>query len=141
MPFTTATDEFAERARPHATGALRIVAALLFSCHGAALLFDVLGGAHGGSVRSASGRAGGLAGWRAALIQLVGGALVLRLDHAPRSVRLQPEGRELPWQYDGTYLQRAGDRPRRARHARGRPRLTLPDQRTSPVGVGISVPG
>lgn len=28
----------------------------------------------------------------------------LRLDAAPRSVRLQPEGRELDWEHDGSYL-------------------------------------
>ncbi|GAA1941238.1 DoxX family protein [Kitasatospora viridis] len=72
MSFTTATEELAERATPHATAGLRMVAALLFSCHGAATLFDVLGGAHGGPVP-----VGQWPGWWAALIQLVGGVLVL----------------------------------------------------------------
>ncbi len=52
----------------------RIVVGFLFACHGAASLFGVLGGAmgtHGGTVP-----AGAWPGWWAALIQLVGGALV-----------------------------------------------------------------
>jgi putative oxidoreductase len=52
----------------------RIVAGLLFFCHGAASLFGVLGGAHpkGGTVPF-----GAWPGWWAAVIQLVGGGLVL----------------------------------------------------------------
>ncbi|NYI03738.1 DoxX family protein [Allostreptomyces psammosilenae] len=50
----------------------RMVAGLLFACHGAATLFDVLGGPHG----EAPG-AGEWPGWWAAVIQLVGGALVV----------------------------------------------------------------
>lgn len=52
----------------------RVVIGFLFACHGAASLFGVLGGAqgtHGGSVP-----VGSWPGWWAALIQLVGGALV-----------------------------------------------------------------
>ncbi|MFI9272285.1 DoxX family protein [Kitasatospora sp. NPDC052896] len=56
-----------------ALGLLRIVAALLFTCHGAATLFGVLGGTHGG----ASTPVGQWPGWWAGLIQLVGGILVL----------------------------------------------------------------
>ena len=62
-----------EPARPHTLALFRIVTALLFCCHGAASLFGVLGGAHGGSTVPA----GQWPGWWAALIQLVGGALVL----------------------------------------------------------------
>lgn len=50
----------------------RIVTGLLFASHGAATLFDVLGGPHG-QVPSA----GQWPGWWAAVIQLTGGALVL----------------------------------------------------------------
>ncbi|KOV85561.1 DoxX family protein [Nocardia sp. NRRL S-836] len=56
-----------------ALGLFRLVVGLLFACHGAAALFGVLGGPHGG-------RAPGFAqwpGWWAAVIQLLGGALVL----------------------------------------------------------------
>jgi len=60
-------------AQPYAIGLLRIVVGLLFACHGAASLFGVLGGAMGGS----SIPAGTWPGWYAAVIQLVGGSLVL----------------------------------------------------------------
>ncbi|MFC0842509.1 hypothetical protein ACFH04_01990 [Streptomyces noboritoensis] len=30
--------------------------------------------------------------------------VAVKLDGAPRSVRLQPAGQELPWQYDGAYV-------------------------------------
>ncbi|RVX40293.1 putative oxidoreductase [Nonomuraea polychroma] len=50
----------------------RIVVGLLFACHGVATLFDVLGGPHG-EVPSV----GQWPGWWAAVIELVGGALVL----------------------------------------------------------------
>ena len=59
--------------REHVLGVFRIVVGLLFACHGAATLFNVLGG-------PASGTSPGIAewpGWWAALIQLVGGVLVL----------------------------------------------------------------
>ncbi|MDR3036028.1 MAG: DoxX family protein [Kitasatospora sp.] len=62
----------AERARPVLLGLARIVVSLLFACHGAAALFGVLGGAHGKAPAF-----GEWPGWWAALIQLVGGALVL----------------------------------------------------------------
>ncbi|MET9735147.1 DoxX family protein [Streptomyces sp. NPDC006458] len=51
----------------------RAVSGLLFACHGAATLFDVLGGPQGGSVPGA----GQWPGWWAAVIQLAGGTLVL----------------------------------------------------------------
>ncbi|MEV0256583.1 DoxX family protein [Streptomyces sp. NPDC050732] len=60
-------------AQPYALGLFRIVIGLLFACHGAASLFGVLGGAAGGGTIDA----GTWPGWYAAVIQLVGGALVL----------------------------------------------------------------
>ncbi|MFD7884118.1 DoxX family protein [Streptomyces bauhiniae] len=62
-------------AQPYALGLFRIVIGLLFTVHGAASLFGVLGGAagtHGGTLA-----AGSWPGWYAAVIQLVAGALVL----------------------------------------------------------------
>ncbi|WEH43100.1 DoxX family protein [Streptomyces sp. NBC_01218] len=61
-----------DKNRDSVLGLFRAVIGLLFACHGAATLFDVFGGAHGASP--------GLwewPGWWAALIQLVGGVLVL----------------------------------------------------------------
>ncbi|THC40441.1 DoxX family protein [Streptomyces sp. A1499] len=55
-----------------ALGLFRIVLGLLFASHGAATLFDVLGGAHGQSPTP-----GQWPGWWAAVIQLAGGTLVL----------------------------------------------------------------
>ncbi|WP_443056421.1 DoxX family protein [Streptomyces sp. MUM 178J] len=63
-----------DQARPYALGAFRIVVGLLFACHGAASLFGILGGM-GGS--GATVPAGAWPGWYAAVIQLVGGGLVL----------------------------------------------------------------
>ncbi|NJQ03589.1 DoxX family protein [Streptomyces zingiberis] len=51
----------------------RMVVGFLFACHGAATLFDVLGGPHGGPVPEP----GAWPGWWAAVIQLVGGGLVV----------------------------------------------------------------
>jgi putative oxidoreductase len=62
-----------DSAQPYAIGLFRIVVGLLFACHGAASLFGVLGGAVGGG----SVPAGTWPGWYAAVIQLVGGTLVL----------------------------------------------------------------
>jgi putative oxidoreductase len=58
----------------HATSLYRAVLGLLFSCHGAATLFGVFGGAFGsgGSISALHWPDG-----TAALIELVGGALVL----------------------------------------------------------------
>ncbi|CAM5535697.1 hypothetical protein SGLAM104S_00187 [Streptomyces glaucescens] len=56
-------------------GLFRIVVGLLFTCHGAASLFGVLGGAAGGDGGTVP--AGTWPGWYAAVIQLVGGGLVL----------------------------------------------------------------
>ncbi|MEU9304128.1 DoxX family protein [Streptomyces sp. NPDC048269] len=62
-----------DRNRPYAVGLFRIVTGLLFACHGAASLFGVLGGAHGGGTVAV----GTWPGWYAAAIQLVAGALIL----------------------------------------------------------------
>ncbi|MGW2559785.1 DoxX family protein [Streptomyces sp. NPDC001514] len=62
-----------DRAQPYALGLFRIVVGLLFACHGAASLFGVLGGAMGGGTVPT----GTWPGWYAAVIQLVGGGLVL----------------------------------------------------------------
>jgi putative oxidoreductase len=72
MSLNTTGNTLAAQARPHLAGLLRIVTALLFLCHGASSLFGVLGAAHGRTVP-----VGQWPGWWAALIQLVGGALVL----------------------------------------------------------------
>ncbi|WP_399134513.1 DoxX family protein [Streptomyces sp. Li-HN-5-11] len=61
-------------AQPYVLGLFRIVVGLVFTCHGAASLFGVLGGAMG---RGGTIPAGTWPGWYAAVIQLVGGALVL----------------------------------------------------------------
>ncbi len=70
---------------PYAIGLFRIVMGLLFAVHGAASLFGVLGGTagtDGGSIPS-----GTWPGWYAAVIELVGGALVLLgLRHPRRGV-------------------------------------------------------
>jgi putative oxidoreductase len=57
-----------ERARPYVLSLFRIVIGLLFTCHGIASLFGVLG--------NDSIPAGTWPGWYAALIQLAGGVLV-----------------------------------------------------------------
>ena len=72
VPRTPDLHGLTELARPHALGLFRIVTALLFVCHGAKTLFGVLGAAHGASIPT-----GQWPGWWAALIQLVGGGLVL----------------------------------------------------------------
>ncbi|MEC3980580.1 DoxX family protein [Amycolatopsis sp. H20-H5] len=55
--------------RDHALGLFRIVVGFLFACHGAKTLFGVLGA-------KAPAAIGTWPGWWAAVIQLVGGALV-----------------------------------------------------------------
>ncbi|MFF2043405.1 DoxX family protein [Kitasatospora sp. NPDC058170] len=62
-----------DTARPVILTVFRVVVGLLFACHGVASLFGVLGGAKGGG----SVPVGEWPGWWAALIQLVGGILVL----------------------------------------------------------------
>ncbi|MFJ7767404.1 DoxX family protein [Streptomyces sp. NPDC097107] len=63
-----------DSAQPYALGLFRIVVGLLFTCHGAASLFGVLGGTSGsgGTIEP-----GTWPGWYAAVIQLVGGGLVM----------------------------------------------------------------
>ncbi|WP_328317246.1 DoxX family protein [Streptomyces sp. NBC_00388] len=60
-------------ARPYVLALFRAVVGLLFACHGAASLFGVLGGAQGGGTVSAGSWPDGYA----AVIELVGGVLVL----------------------------------------------------------------
>ncbi|MCF0086276.1 MULTISPECIES: DoxX family protein [Streptomyces] len=62
-------------AQPYVVGLFRIVLGLLFTCHGAASLFGVLGGAQG--TDGGTIEAGTWPGWYAAVIQLVCGSLVL----------------------------------------------------------------
>lgn len=62
-----------DRNQPYALALFRIVTGLLFASHGAASLFGVLGGAHGGGTVPV----GSWPGWYAAVIQLAGGVLVL----------------------------------------------------------------
>ncbi|MEU0055036.1 DoxX family protein [Streptomyces sp. NPDC006334] len=64
-----------DSAQPYALGLFRIVVGLLFACHGAASLFGVLGGAVGTDGGTVS--AGTWPGWYAAVIQLIGGTLVM----------------------------------------------------------------
>ncbi|MCX4732297.1 DoxX family protein [Streptomyces sp. NPDC051658] len=61
------------QAQPYALGLFRIVIGLFFACHGAASLFGVLGGAMNGD----SIPAGTWPGWYAAVIQFIGGILVM----------------------------------------------------------------
>ncbi|MEU3348309.1 DoxX family protein [Streptomyces sp. NPDC006700] len=62
-------------AKPYVVGLFRIVLGLLFTCHGAASLFGVLGGAPG--TKGGTVATGAWPFWYAALIELVAGALVL----------------------------------------------------------------
>ncbi|MFJ6659948.1 DoxX family protein [Streptomyces sp. NPDC091377] len=64
--------ESLEKSREYVLALFRIVVGLMFACHGAATLFDVLGGPHGAKPEIAA-----WPGWWAAAIQLVGGGLVL----------------------------------------------------------------
>ncbi|MEE1941191.1 DoxX family protein [Streptomyces sp. TRM 70361] len=63
----------ADRYKDQVLGVYRMVVGLLFACHGAATLFNVLGGPHGGKVPEV----GQWPSWWAAAIQLVGGVLVM----------------------------------------------------------------
>ncbi|WP_030666318.1 DoxX family protein [Streptomyces rimosus] len=74
MSAQSPVTEFTERFRPHALSLFRIVVGLLFACHGASSLFGVLGGAMG---KGLTVPAGSWPGWYAAVIQLVGGVLVM----------------------------------------------------------------
>jgi putative oxidoreductase len=64
--------ELLRTATPVAHAAFRVVTGFFFACHGAASLFGVLGGAHGGGTVPTLE----WPGWWAAVIQLVGGTLV-----------------------------------------------------------------
>lgn len=72
-----------DRAQPYALSLFRIVVGLLFTCHGVASLFGVLG--------RPELSAGEWPGWYAAVIQLVGGVLVL-LGLATRAAALIGSG-------------------------------------------------
>lgn len=63
-----------ERIRAALVSLFRVVIGLLFACHGAADLFGVLGGPHGGGPSPAIGS---WPGWWAAVIELGAGGLVL----------------------------------------------------------------
>ncbi|HEX6498912.1 MAG TPA: DoxX family protein [Micromonosporaceae bacterium] len=65
---------FADRYHGATVSLFRIVVGLLFSCHGAASLFGVFGGAMG---KGGTVPVGEWPGWYAAVIQLVAGILVL----------------------------------------------------------------
>jgi putative oxidoreductase len=72
VPSGTPLTARADSAQPYVLALFRVVVGLLFACHGAASLFGILGGAMGGGTIPA----GAWPGWYAAVIQLVGGALV-----------------------------------------------------------------
>ncbi|MGW0857771.1 DoxX family protein [Streptomyces sp. NPDC002690] len=61
-----------DKYRDGVLGLFRAIVGLLFSCHGAATLFGVFGGPHGVSPQLWE-----WPGWWAAVVQLVGGVLVL----------------------------------------------------------------
>lgn len=63
----------ADRARPVVIGLFRIVVAFLFTCHGAATIFGVFGGAADGGPGPAAFT---WPGWYASVIELVGGIAV-----------------------------------------------------------------
>ncbi|MCB5907075.1 DoxX family protein [Streptomyces pinistramenti] len=74
-PLHPAPDpSFTEKFTPHVLALFRVIVGLLFACHGASTVFGVLGGAMGSG---AALPAGTWPGWYAAVIQLVGGILVL----------------------------------------------------------------
>ncbi|MFH9420615.1 DoxX family protein [Streptomyces sp. NPDC017529] len=74
MSAQSPVTEFTERIKPHTLSLFRIVVGLLFACHGASSLFGILGGAMG---KGLTVPAGSWPGWYAAVIQLVGGVLVM----------------------------------------------------------------
>ncbi|MEV5430962.1 DoxX family protein [Streptomyces sp. NPDC052701] len=63
-----------DSAQPYALGLFRIVVGLLFACHGAMALFGAFGGVDGSG---ATAETGAWPNWYAAVIELVGGSLVL----------------------------------------------------------------
>lgn len=62
-------------ARPYVLSLFRVVVGLLFLCHGVGSLFGVIGPAAGPQAETVA--AGAWPAWYAAVIQLVGGSLVL----------------------------------------------------------------
>ncbi|WP_431044665.1 DoxX family protein [Streptomyces sp. P1-3] len=72
-PFSALTERL-DATRPYVLSLFRIVVGLLFFCHGAASLFGWFGGLMG---MGATVEAGTWPGWYAAVIQLVGGGLVM----------------------------------------------------------------
>jgi putative oxidoreductase len=64
--------ELLDRNRGRVLALFRIVVSLCFACHGAAALFGILGGVYGGTPSF-----GAWPDWWAAVIELVGGILVL----------------------------------------------------------------
>ncbi|MQY14438.1 hypothetical protein SRB5_46050 [Streptomyces sp. RB5] len=75
-----------DRGREHVIGLFRMVVALMFTCHGIATLFDVLGGSYSGTPDFAEWPT-----WWASVIQLVGGTLVF-LGLGTRSAALVCSG-------------------------------------------------
>ncbi|MEU5270517.1 DoxX family protein [Streptomyces hygroscopicus] len=73
-PTPRTLGEALETAKPYVLSLFRIVVGLLFFCHGASSLFGWFGGMDGAG---ATIEAGTWPGWYAAVIQLVGGALVM----------------------------------------------------------------
>ncbi|MFI8187738.1 DoxX family protein [Streptomyces sp. NPDC085946] len=63
-----------DSAQPYALGLFRVVIGLLFACHGAMSLFGAFGGVDGDG---GTAQAGAWPNWYAAVIELVGGTLVL----------------------------------------------------------------
>ncbi|MEV5395633.1 DoxX family protein [Streptomyces cellulosae] len=61
-------------AQPYALGLFRMVVGLLFACHGAVSLLGLFGGTDG---NGSTVETGAWPGWYAAVIELVGGSLVL----------------------------------------------------------------
>ncbi|MEU7150853.1 DoxX family protein [Streptomyces sp. NPDC045456] len=74
MSAQSPVTELTERIKPHTLSLFRIVTGLLFACHGASSLFGILGGAMG---KGLTVPAGSWPGWYAAVIQFVGGVLVM----------------------------------------------------------------
>ncbi|MBP0461938.1 DoxX family protein [Streptomyces montanisoli] len=72
-----------DRTQPYVLGLFRIIIGALFTCHGVATLFGVLG--------KHAATAGAWPGWYAAVIQLAGGALVM-LGLATRPAALLSSG-------------------------------------------------
>jgi putative oxidoreductase len=60
-----------DQIKPHVIALFRVIVGLLFACHGAASLFGIFGGGHGGPPAF-----GEWPSWWAAAIQFVGGLLV-----------------------------------------------------------------